>query len=48
VAAGAGATSEELAEIKTLKVENRRLREDLKILRGATTFFVGKPNLRNR
>jgi transposase-like protein len=36
----AGATSEELAEIKALKAKNRRLREDVEILRGATTFFV--------
>lgn len=33
-----GATTEELAEIKALKAENRRLREDVEILRGATTF----------
>jgi transposase len=35
-----GATSDELPEIKALKAENRRLREDVEILRGATTFFV--------
>src|SRR3954453_10936206 len=29
-----GPTSEELAEIKALKAENRRLREDVEILRG--------------
>jgi transposase-like protein len=44
----AGATSEELAEIKALKAENRRLREDVEILRGATTFFVGELDPRNR
>jgi hypothetical protein len=33
----AGASREELAEIKALKAENRRLREDVEILRGATT-----------
>jgi transposase len=36
-----GVTSEELAEIKRLKAENRRLREDVEILRAATTFFAG-------
>ena len=36
-----GATSEELAEIKALKAENRRLREDVEILRGATTSSSG-------
>ena len=43
-----GPTSEELAEIKALKAENRRLREDVEILRGATTFFVGELDPRNR
>ncbi len=43
----AGASSEELAEIKALKAENRRLREDVEILRGATTFF-GELDPRNR
>jgi transposase-like protein len=37
-----GVSSEELAEIKRLKAENRRLREDVEILRAATTFFVGE------
>ena len=36
-----GPTSEELAEIKALKAENRRLREDVEILRGATTSSSG-------
>ena len=36
----AGATSEEQAEIKTLKAENRRLREDVAILKAATSSFV--------
>jgi hypothetical protein len=31
----------ELAEIKPLKAENRRLREDVKILRGATISSSG-------
>jgi transposase len=44
----AGSSSEELAEIKALKAENRRLREDVEILRGATTFFVGELDPRNR
>lgn len=43
-----GATSEELAEIKKLKTENARLREDVAILRSATTFFVGELDPRNR
>lgn len=37
-----GVTSEESAEIKKLKAENRRLREDMEILRAATTFFAGE------
>ncbi len=36
----AGVTSEEHEEIKRLKAENRRLREDVAILKAATTFFV--------
>ena len=36
----AGATSEEQAEIKKLKAENRRLREDVAILKAATSSFV--------
>lgn len=43
-----GATSEETAEIKKLKAENRRLREDVEILRAATTFFAGELDPRNR
>ena len=43
-----GASTEELAEIKRLKAENRRLREDVEILRGATTFFAGELDPRNR
>jgi len=35
-----GVTSAEQAEIKRLKAENRRLREDVDILRAATTFFA--------
>ena len=33
-----GVTTEELAEVKRLKAENKRLREDVEILRGATTY----------
>ena len=35
-------TSEENEEIKRLKAENRRLREDVAILKAATIFFVGE------
>jgi transposase len=35
-----GASSEELAEIKTLKAKVRRLEEDNAILKAATVFFV--------
>ncbi len=44
----AGATGEELAEIKALKAENRRLREDNEILRRASIFFAGELDSRNR
>jgi len=43
-----GVTSEELAEIKKLKAENRRLREDVAILKAATSFFAGELDPRNR
>ena len=43
-----GVTSAEHAEIKRLKAENSRLREDVAILRAATTFFVGELDPRNR
>jgi transposase len=43
-----GVTSAELAEIKRLKAENKRLREDVEILRAATTFFAGELDSRNR
>ena len=43
-----GVTSEELEEIKRLKSENRRLREDVAILRAATSFFAGELDPRNR
>jgi transposase-like protein len=41
-------TSEEHAEIKRLKAENARLREDVAVLQAATTFFVGALDPRNR
>lgn len=44
----AGVTSVEQAEIKRLKAENRRLREDVEILRAATTFFAGELDSRTR
>jgi len=43
-----GVTSEESAEIKKLKAENRRLREDNEILRKASIFFAGELDPRNR
>ena len=42
-----GVTSDEQAEIKKLKAENRRLREDNEILRAATVFFAGELDPRN-
>ncbi len=44
----AGASTEEVAEIRALKAENRRLREDVEILRVVTAFFVGELDPRNR
>lgn len=43
-----GVTSAEHEEIKRLKAENRRLREDVAILKAATSFFVGELDPRNR
>lgn len=43
-----GQTSEEHAEIRRLKSENRKMREDVAILKAATTFFVGELDPRNR
>jgi transposase len=43
-----GASSDEQAEIKRLRAENRRLREDNEILRAATVFFAGELDPRNR
>lgn len=43
-----GVTSEENEDIKRLRAENRRLREDVAILKAATTFFAGELDPRNR
>jgi transposase len=43
-----GVTSEESAELKKLKAENRQLREDVAILKAAATFFAGELDPRNR
>ena len=43
-----GVTSGENEQIKRLKAENARLREDVAILKGATSFFVGELDPRNR
>lgn len=43
-----GMTSAEHAEIKRLKAENRRLREDVDILKTATSFFAGELDSHNR
>lgn len=43
-----GLSSAEHEEIKRLKAENRRLREDVAILKAATSFFVGELDPRNR
>lgn len=44
----AGATSDELAEIKALKAKVGRLEEDNAILTSATVFFAGELDPRNR
>ncbi len=46
--ARAGTTSEDQVEVKRLKAENRRLRDDNEILRAATVFFAGELDPRNR
>lgn len=43
-----GASTQDNAEVKRLKAENRRLREDVAILKAATTFFAGELDPRNR
>ncbi len=44
----AGASSAELVELKRLKAENKRLREDVEVLKAATSFFVGELDPRKR
>ncbi len=44
----AGASTEELAEIKALRAKVRRLEEDNAILKSATVFFAGELDPRNR
>ncbi len=43
-----GITSEESAEIKRLRAENRLLRDNVAVLRATTTFFAGELDPRNR
>jgi len=43
-----GVTSQESDEVRRLKAENRRLREDVAILKAAATFFAGELDPRNR
>jgi transposase-like protein len=43
-----GLTTQESAEIRRLKAENRRLREDNEILKAASIFFAGELDPRNR
>lgn len=43
-----GMTTAEREEIRRLKAENARLREDVAILKAATTFFVGELDPRSR
>ncbi|TYC96178.1 transposase [Arthrobacter echini] len=43
-----GLTTAEDEEIRRLKAENRRLREDVAILKAATTFFAGELDPRKR
>ena len=43
-----GMTSEEREQLKKLKAENKRLREDNEILRKASVFFAGELDPRNR
>jgi transposase len=43
-----GVTSDENAEVKRLKAENRKLKEDIEILKAATVFFAGELDPRNR
>lgn len=42
-----GQASEGDTEVQRLKAENKRLREDVAVLKAATTFFVGELQARN-
>ena len=44
----AGLDATQVREIRRLKAENRRLREDVAVLKAATSFFVGELDPRNR
>jgi len=43
-----GPSSDDLAELKRLRAENKGLREDVEILRKASVFFAGELDPRNR
>jgi transposase len=43
-----GIVSDDQAELKKLRAENRRLKEDLDILKAATVFFAGELDPHNR
>jgi transposase len=43
-----GTSSDEVAEIRRLRAEVRKLREDNEILKAATVFFAGELDPRNR
>lgn len=44
----AGVTTTESVELRELRAENRRLREDNEILKAASIFFAGELDPRNR
>jgi transposase-like protein len=43
-----GVTSDETAEVRRLRAENRRLKEDNEILKAASVFFAGELDPRSR
>ena len=43
-----GTVSDDQAELKKLRAENRRLKEDVEILKAATVFFAGELDPHNR
>jgi transposase-like protein len=43
-----GLSTDDREELRRLRVENRRLREDVDILRKASVFFAGELDPRNR